>query len=374
MSKHLDDGTASTAAIATPTPMQRVPASAPTIELRSWRQFLTLAETLHFGRAATLLHMTQPPLTLAIQQLERRLDAALFERTRRSVALTPVGAALVEPVRQLLRQAAALPALARNAAAGELGRIRLGFVSTVGFGSLPAWLRAFRDTHPGITIELREATGDVQLRGFQNGEIDAGFMLHAPGHRPVPVQPSSGAASPGDSLMGLKQLSLGIEPMVLALPDAAAWARSHRLKAVDLLAQPLIMFPRTATPSLFDAVLAFYHRHGATPVIAQEAIQMQTIVNLVSAGLGLALVPRSVTQLQRAGVIYRPLPGALAEGAPQCETSLLWRADAAPSVLRFVDFVRGLGAASARHPPALATPATPNSAPKAPPPLGYRSR
>ena len=312
---------------------------AATIELRSWRQFLMLAEALHFGRAAQQMHMTQPPLTLAIQQLERRLGSALFERTRRSVALTPVGAALVEPVRQLLRQAAALPVLARNTAAGEVGRIRLGFVSTVGFGPLPAWLRAFRDAHPGITIELREATGDVQLRGFENAEIDAGFMLHAPGHAP-------------DPLARLCQLSLGIEPLVLALPDAAAWARAHRLKPADVLAQPLVIFPRAATPSLFDAVLAFYHRHGVTPVIAQEAIQMQTIVNLVSAGLGLALVPRSVTQLQRPGVVYRPLPGALAEGAPHCETSLLWPADAPPSVMRFVAFVQGLSAK----------------------PLGYRSR
>ena len=380
MSKHLNDGTlepdplgAAAALIHTDRAPVSGPTSAPTIELRSWRQFLALAEALHFGRAATSLHMTQPPLTLAIQQLERRLNAALFERTRRSVALTPVGAALVEPVRQLLRQAAALPALARNAAAGELGRIRLGFVSTVGFGSLPAWLRAFRDAHPGITIELREATGDVQLRGFQNAEIDAGFMLHAPGHRPVPIQPLSGVVASGDVLLGLQQLSLGIEPMVLALPDAAPWARTHRLKAADLLAQPLIMFPRAATPSIFDAVLAFYHRHGATPVIAQEAIQMQTIVNLVSAGLGLALVPRSVTQLQRAGVMYRPLPGALAEGAPQCETSLLWRADAPPSVLRFVEFVRGLSAASLRHPPTPVSPAAPESVPKASRSLGYRS-
>src|SRR5260221_3527435 len=100
----------------------------PVIELRSWRQFLMLAKELHFGRAAELLHMTQPPLTLAIQQLERRLGAKLFERTRRSVALTPVGSALVEPVRQLLQQAAALTMRARGALAGEVGRVRLGFV------------------------------------------------------------------------------------------------------------------------------------------------------------------------------------------------------------------------------------------------------
>jgi len=298
------------------------------IELRSWRQFLALASELHFGRAAERLHMTQPPLTLAIQQLERRLGARLFERTRRSVALTPVGAALVEPARQLVQQAAALAVRARGALAGEVGRVRMGFVSTVGFGPLPAWLRAFRDAQPGVHLELIEATGDVQLKAFERGEIDDGFMLHAPGHAP-------GAA------LGLQRVSLGAEPLVLALPDAPPWRHPRSLRVAELLAQPLVIFPRSATPSLFDAVLSFYHRHGATPVIAQEATQMQTIVNLVSAGLGIALVPRSVTQLQRPGVAYRNLPKTLAANAPLGETSLLWPTAAAPAVQRFVEFVRG---------------------------------
>lgn len=291
------------------------------IELRVWRQFLALADTLHFGRAARQLHMTQPPLTQAIQQLERRLDTRLFERTRRSVALTPAGAALVEPARQLLAQAASLAARARSAASGEIGRVRLGFVSTVGFGPLPGWLRAFRESHPGIAVELREATGDVQFEAFAQRELDAGFVLHAPGIAPPPP---------------LQRLSLGIEPLLLALPDSAP----RRAGAAHWLHEPLVIFPREIAPSLYDAVLAFYHRHGVTPVIAQEAIQMQTIVNLVSGGLGLALVPRAMRQLQRPGIVYRALPAALADGAPRAETSLVWPPDAAPAVLRFVDFVR----------------------------------
>ena len=316
----------------------------PTIDLRSWRQFLVLAQTLHFGRAAQQLHITQPPLSLAIQQLERRLGVPLFERTRRSVALTPVGAQLVEPVRQLLRQAAALQVRSREAAGGTVGRVRVGFVSTVGFGPLPRWLRAFRDAHPGIAIELIEATGDVQLRGFERGEIDVGFMLHAPGLSLV--APVAAPAAPGS--MRLQQLSLGIEPLVLALPDLPAWAAPRRLRSAEVLVQPLVIFPRAATPSLYDAVLAFYHHHGATPTIAQEATQMQTIVNLVSAGLGLALVPQAVTQLQRPGVLYRSLPAALAGAAPRAETSLLWPLEPAPAVSRFVEFVRGSRPSSAR--------------------------
>jgi DNA-binding transcriptional LysR family regulator len=299
------------------------------IELRSWRQFLTLAHTLHFGRAAQLLHMTQPPLTLAIQQLERRLGARLFERTRRSVALTPVGAALIDPVHHLLQQASVLRTRANEALTGEVGRVRVGFISTVGFGPLPIWLRSFREQCPGVAIELIEATSDVQLRAFEREEIDVGFMLHAPGLAPeLPAR--------------LQLLSLGIEPLVLALPDENAWTATRRLRAADVLSQPLVIFPRSATPSLYDAVLAFYHAHGSTPVIAQEATQMQTIVNLVSAGLGVALVPSAVTQLQRPGVVYRRLPAALSAAAPHCETSLLWSSESAPAVQKFVQFVRGL--------------------------------
>jgi DNA-binding transcriptional LysR family regulator len=312
------------------------------VELRVWRQFLTLAQTLHFGRAALQLHMTQPPLTQAIQQLEQRLGARLFERTRRSVALTPAGAALVEPARQLLLQAAALQARARDAAAGDIGLVRLGFISTVGFGPLPLWLRAFRAQCPGIAVELIEATSDVQARAFERGEIDAGFMLHAPGQSPE--LPSTPARA--------QRLSLGVEPLVLALPEGATWATGPRLRPRDVLDQPLVIFPRSATPSLYDAVLAFYQRHGVTPAIAQQATQMQTIVNLVSAGLGIALVPQAVTQLQRPGVVYRPLPAALAADAPRAETTMFWAAQPAPAVERFVAFVRGVLAQ----------------------PLGYRSR
>ncbi len=298
------------------------------IELRVWRQFLTLAETLHFGRAAQRMHMTQPPLTLAIQQLESRLGVMLFERSRRQVMLTPAGQALMEPVRQLLLQARSLPGIAQAAGHGAVGRLRLGFVSTIGFGPLPGWLRSFREAEPGVDVVLREATSDVQLRAFEQGEADAGFVLHAPN------------MPPETSALTLSRLSVSIEPMVLAVPESSALHDAKRLTLAQILAQPLIIFPRDIAPSLYDAVLAFYHRHSTSLVIAQEAIQMQTIVNLVSAGLGLAWVPQSVTTLQRPGVVYRRLPVALASAAPRAETSLVWPGQAGPVVARFVDHVK----------------------------------
>lgn len=307
-----------------PAPRPAAPLRLAGQEVRLWRQFLAVAETLHFGRAAQRLHMTQPALTLAIQQLERQVGVPLLARTRRSVALTEAGAELVDPVRDWLRQGEALIERARALGRGDAGRLRLGFVSTVGFGALPQWLLAFRSAHAGVTVALREATTDVQLQALQQDELDAGFVLHAPGMAPA----------------GWPALRVGREAMVLALPQSHPLAGAARLSRAALLREPLVLFPREIAPSLFDSVLSWYHAHGASPHIAQEAIQMQTIVNLVSAGLGLAWVPEAVTQLQRPGVAYRALPPALASGAPECETSLLWRAQAPACVARFVSFVR----------------------------------
>ena len=299
--------------------------SEPLIELRLWRQFVAVAEELHFGRAAARLHMTQPPLTQAIAQLERLLGLRLFDRTKRSVQLTEAGAVLLPEARELLARAQALPAQARAVAQGGAGRLRLAFVSTIAFGPLPQWVRAFRARHPQVQLELIEATGDVQLQALERGDIDAGFMLHSPGFAPP----------------GLAHLRISREPLVLALPQQHPLAAAKTLALGKVLAEPLVIFPRRILPSLHDAIFGLYHAAGRTPQIAQEAIQMQTIVNLVSAGLGLAWVPESVTGFQRGGVHYRPLRSARA-AVPDCETSLVWDAARMPAALqRFAEFVRG---------------------------------
>ncbi len=301
------------------------------IELRLWRQFIAVAEELHFGHAAIRLHMTQPPLTQAIAQLEKLLGVRLFDRTKRSVQLTATGQALLPAVLDLLARAQALPAQARAAAAGEVGRLRLAFVSTVGFAQLPQWVRAFRELYPQVQLDLLEATGDVQVQGLERGEIDAGFMLHAPGFAPA----------------GLARLLITQEPLVLAMPEHHPLAGQRGLALGDVLAEPLVIFPRRIVPSLFDAIFALYHAAGCLPAVAQEAIQMQTIVNLVSAGLGVAWVPESVRQFQRSGVVYREVlatrngSGTRGHAMPGCETSLVWRHDGvSPTLARFVEFVR----------------------------------
>ncbi|MDF2466916.1 MAG: LysR family transcriptional regulator [Ramlibacter sp.] len=301
------------------------------VELRLWRQFIAVAEELHFGRAAVRLHMTQPPLTQAIAHLEQLLGVRLFERTKRSVQLTAAGEALLPEARELLARAQALPAHARAAADGEVGRLRLAFVSTVGFGLLPQWVRAFRTLYPQVEFELIEATGDVQMQALERGDIDAGFMLHSPGFAPE----------------GLEHLRIAREPLVVALPEHHALATSRSLSFGPLLEEALVIFPRRILPSLHDAIFGMYHAAGRTPRIAQEAIQMQTIVNLVSAGLGLAWVPDSVRQFQRPGVVYRQVAGKKALKVPGCETTLVWPSSANPTRERFVEFARGRLAA--RH-------------------------
>ena len=300
------------------------------VELRLWRQFIAVAEELHFSRAALRLNMTQPPLTQAIAQLESLLGMRLFERTKRSVQLTAAGSALVPEVRDLLARAAALPALARASADGEAGRLRQAFVSTVGFDLLPRWVRVFREQHPKVRLELIEATGDLQLEALGRGEIDAGFVLHSPGFAPP----------------GMASRRIAQELLVVAVPEQSVLAHQSAVALADLLDQPLVIFPRRILPSLHDAIFAMYHARGRLPAVAQEAIQMQTIVNLVSAGLGIAWVPDSVRQFQRSGVVYRSVAAGPALGrdiraarhrVPGCETSLVWsKASANPVLQRFV--------------------------------------
>jgi len=290
------------------------------IDLRSLRQFVTLAHELHFGRAAERLHMTQPPLTLAIQKLEASLGVLLFERSQRRVALSTAGRALLELAEPLLRQAEAIPAQVQAAASGSRGHLRLGFVSTVGYGDMPQWLRSFRERHPEVTVQLREATLDVQLQAFERQDLDAGFVIHAPGAAPL----------------GFESLRVSRDALVLAHATGQVFGTGARgLQAI--LSQPLIIFPRDIAPSIHDAVLAFYRDHGVQPHIAQEAIQMQTIVNLVSSGMGVAWVPEALCALQRQGVSYLRLPRLR---LPQCETRLVWQDPAPPVVARFAAHIQ----------------------------------
>jgi DNA-binding transcriptional LysR family regulator len=285
-----------------------------TIELRQLRYFLAVAEEMHFGRAAKKLHMTQPPLSQTIQSLEANLGAHLFIRSTRSISLTPAGHALIPEARRILAQAQSLPQLAQRAASGQTGHLSLAFVSIADYSVLPPYLREFRQRYPEVRIELREATSDVQLQLLEDAEIDAGLLIP-----PIPERLAA-------SINCQKVLS---EPLILAIPETCA-KRKHATSLHTYKDLPLIIFPRKIAPALHDTIFACFRSEGLTPTVGQEAIQMQTIVGLVSAGMGIALVPRSVSNLKRPGVIYHALPTLHGK----VEIDIAWRKENSSPVLK----------------------------------------
>ncbi|MDR3398310.1 MAG: LysR substrate-binding domain-containing protein [Pandoraea sp.] len=301
------------------------------MDLRQFRYFIAVAEERHFGRAAQRLSMTQPPLSQQIRALEASLGAPLFVRTNRSVELTAVGRQLLPEVRRILADADALPALAQGLAHGEVGTLSLGFVSTADYGILPPLLRQFGERYPRVRLQLLEATSDVQVEALMDGRIDAGLFIP-----PVPARYAN----------ELSYLPIVREPLMLALPagrgdaaDAQSGQPGEPVSLADFADEPLVIFPRRVAPAFYDIIMGCYAALGLTPRVGQEAIQMQTIVSLVSAGMGVALVPQSLCHLRRTGVTYR----ALRETSTLIETGLLWRtAEVTPVLEGFLETARGV--------------------------------
>lgn len=294
------------------------------MDVRQLRHFAAVAETLHFGRAAERLGMTQPPLSQSIMALERELGAPLFVRTKRSVALTPFGREWLVHVRAVLADLAALPDVARRLRDGETGRLELSFVSTADYSVLPALVRRYAALHPEVEIALKEATSEVQIAALLEGEGHAGIVI-----------PPAGGALPA----ALSYRRLLSEPLVAAVPEA--WIvegrlplEAGRLNPAVAVQAPLIIFPKRAAPAFHDLITGYFTLHGGAARIVQEAIQMQTIISLVSAQMGLALVPASLRNLARTGVRYVDLAGQV----PSLETGLVWRRDdLTPTLRRFLE-------------------------------------
>jgi DNA-binding transcriptional LysR family regulator len=274
-------------------------------DLRRLRYFVAVAEELHFGRAARRLNVSQPPLSVQIRTLEREVGTALLIRTQRRVELTEAGRVLLDEARRLLDQAEAAVTHARRAAEGAVGRLTIGFVSTVDYSILPPLVRRFRQKHPGIALKLLELTGDRQQALLQSGELDLGLS----------ILPSLAA--------GLTMRPVFREPVIAAVPASHRLAGRRRTALRSLAHEPFIQFPRELAPGLYDLAIAACQKAGFTPHLAQEAIQMQTILGLVAAGLGVALVPHCMSKLQRSDVRYLALD---ARGF-EVETVALWHSE-----------------------------------------------
>jgi DNA-binding transcriptional LysR family regulator len=287
------------------------------MELRHLRYFAAVAETLNFGRAAARLSISQPPLSRQIQSLEHELGTPLFTRTTRGVRLTAAGRALIPEARRLLREAAALVEGARHLAEGGVGSLRIGFISTASYNVLPRVLPEFHRRRPGIQLALQETTSDAQIALLRDYELDVGVLV-------PPVVDA-----------GFRYLPLMQEPLLAALPARRRWPR--RVPLASLAAETFVLFPRQAGVGLYDLIVGFCRSAGFTPRIGQEAVQMPTIVSLVAAGMGVALVPASLRHMRRTGVVYR----ALAETSPLMEMGLAWReGEEEPAVAAFVAHAR----------------------------------
>ncbi len=271
--------------------------------LQRLHQFVAVAEELHFGRAAKRLNITQPPLSMQIRNLETDIGATLLRRTKRHVELTEAGRVLLQESHRLLDQFDNAITLTQRAARGEIGSLRIGFVSTADYGLLPPLIRKFRRRFPDVELTLQELTTDAQMKALAEGNLDIGFLLS-------PIEHT-----------GIEHEIVYQEPLIAALPSNHKLAKlKPAVPAQRLSSEDFIMFPRAAAPTNYDKVIAFTEAVGFSPKISQTAVQMQTIVSLVSAGLGVALVPACIRNLKRSGVVYRNLKPA----PPLFQTAVAW--------------------------------------------------
>jgi len=273
------------------------------IELRHLRYFLVVAEELHFSRAAERLHIAQPPLSQMIRRLEHELGVTLFHRTRRHVALTEAGVVFREEAKRTLAQAEHAIRGVRRANKGELGRLVVGFIGSAVYSVLPPIVRRFREQYPDVDLTLQELSTVQQMRALRDGSLQVGFLR--------PFKPE----------LQLKCKVVLREPLVIALPERHRLSR-HRKLAMRLLAdEPFIVFPRSLAPELYDQVISLCQRARFTPRIVQEAMQLPTVVSLVAAGIGVAVIPASLQNIGRTGVSYR----AIRETTPKAELAVAWQ-------------------------------------------------
>jgi DNA-binding transcriptional LysR family regulator len=295
------------------------------MELRHLRYFIAVAEEGHITRAAERLGMQQPPLSQQIRALERELDVQLLRRLPRGVELTEAGRALLTDARAILAHIDHAFTTTRRTARGELGRLVVGFTSSAPFHPfVPRVIRAFRDGAPDIALTLEESGTTELIEDLRHERVDAAFIR-------------SHVTDPA----GLTVNPLLEEAMLLALPATHALATGSEgppLPLAALAAETFVVYRRHSGPGLYDAIIAACHGAGFSPQISQEAPRIVSTLNLVAAGLGIALVPASLRRMQLDGVVYRAL-----QGMPQPRAPLLLatrRTDTSAIVRRFIDLVR----------------------------------
>jgi DNA-binding transcriptional LysR family regulator len=261
------------------------------IELRQFRQFIAVAEELSFRRAAERLNMAQPPLTATIKRIEDTIGTTLFERTNRITRLTEAGRVFLEEARKAVDQAERAILAAQRAGAGLTGALRVTFIASAAREILPSILLRFREHYPAVQLELREALTALQIKLLTSGESDLGFV--------VPPLPDAD---------GLNVETIARNRLVAAIPEAHPLAMAEQIALSDLAHDSWILFSARQSPGLYRIIAEACAKAGFSPTVGQEAAQMETIVNLVAGGMGVALVSRALAG-RREGVVFRELTG-----------------------------------------------------------------
>ncbi len=291
------------------------------MELRHLRYFTTLAEELHYGRAAGRLYIAQPALSKQIASLERELGVKLFDRTRRRVELTPSGALLLPEAQRLVELSTRFTQNARRVRDGLIGTLRLGYTGPVAESALPQLLRLHHRRYPDMIMSLREATTQVVLDDVRDGVFDAAFLRVT------------------STETDLEVLEVRREPAILAVPQDHPFYAREQVRFAELRDQPLVMMTRDVEPQLYDHAIALCAAAGFSPSIVHEADSVQTTLSMVASGLGLAVVTASARLTARAGVNYLPL----VEPTPSVTLSLAHRRDhISPALAAFLLSVQAM--------------------------------
>lgn len=289
------------------------------MDIKQLQCFLAVARELNFSRAAAHLNMTQPPLSRQIARLEQALGVRLFVRTPQAVTLTLAGQALLPEVRQLMASFSELREIARRVDQGQMGRIRIGFVGSTIYTSIPALLGRFRRLHPQISVDLQQLTVAKQTALLLHEEIDVGIIRQAISHPRLATR------------------CIGREAFIAALPLDHRLALKSHVRLRSLADEPLVAFSRHEAPAIHEQLRRMCERAGFSPRIVQEAHPMSTVVGLVGAGSGVAIVPESMGSLAFKNVAYRPLLGT----RELSEFFVVWRRDdPAPILKNFLSVVR----------------------------------
>ena len=260
------------------------------MDIKQLKCFLAVADTLHFGRAAQALDMLPASLGRQIKLLEQKLDTSLFVRTTRSVALTQAGKDIVEDARSLVMHAEAFEHKVRAARRAQASVLKVGAIDSAAAGLMPQLLQIVRAEHPDMEIQLVEQKTIHLLPKLLSGSLDIAFC------RPPDVR---------DPRINFR--TLFFETAVVALPVGHHLADREQLSIEDIADEPLIVPDRRSRPHSHDLTIKLFVDAGLSARIVQVAEEKQTIVNLVGAGTGLAIVPKWTARLQVPGVKFIPM-------------------------------------------------------------------